>query len=66
MGASGTVVGVDALGAAVGGSLPNLGTSFTNVPGGTASWTFTGGTNYNDQTGTAAIVINKADRGGQR
>ena len=24
-------------------------------------WTFTGGTNYNDQSGTAAIVIGKAD-----
>ena len=31
------------------------------MPGGTATWTFTGGTNYNDQSGTAAIVINKAD-----
>ena len=39
----------------------DLGASFTNVPGGTANWTFTGGTNYNDQSGTAAIVINKAD-----
>ena len=34
---------------------------FTNVPGGTAHWTFTGGTNYNDQSGDVAIVINKAD-----
>jgi hypothetical protein len=39
----------------------NLGASFTNVPGGTANWTFTGGTNYNDQSGAAAIVINKAN-----
>jgi Ca2+-binding RTX toxin-like protein len=38
-----------------------LGTSFTNAPGGMASWTFTGGTNYTDQSGTAAIVINKAN-----
>jgi hypothetical protein len=38
----------------------NLGASFTNVPGGTATWTFTGGTNYNDQTGTASVTINKA------
>ena len=30
------------------------------MPGGTANWTFTGGTNYNDQSGDAAIVINKA------
>src|SRR5204863_5304482 len=41
------------------GSL-NLRTTFTNVPGGTANWTFTGGTNYTDQSGIAAIVINKA------
>ena len=30
----------------------NLGASFTDVPGGTATWTFTGGTNYTDQSGT--------------
>ena len=30
------------------------------MPGGTANWTFTGGANYLDQSGTAAIVINKA------
>ena len=59
-GATGTVVGVAADPTAAGSSL-NLGASFTNVPGGTANWTFTGGTNYNDQSGTAAIVINKAD-----
>ena len=39
----------------------NLGATFTDYPGGTANWSFTGGTNYNDQNGTAAIVINKAD-----
>src|SRR6185503_18136823 len=39
----------------------NLGATFTDVPGGTAHWTFSGGTNYNDQSGDAAIVINKAD-----
>ena len=39
----------------------NLGASFTNVPGGTASWTFTDATgNYNNTSGTAAIVISKA------
>jgi hypothetical protein len=37
----------------------NLGAMFTNVPGGTAYWTFTGGTNYNDATGNVPIVINK-------
>ena len=58
-GATGTVVGVTGDLAAAGSNL-NLGSSFTNYPGGTASWTFTGGTNYNNQSGTAAIVINKA------
>jgi hypothetical protein len=38
----------------------SLGDSFTNVPGGTANWSFAGGTNYNDQSGTAAIVVNPA------
>ena len=38
-----------------------LGAKFTDAPGGTAHWTFAGGTNYNDQSGDAAIVINKAD-----
>jgi hypothetical protein len=36
----------------------DLGASFRNVPGGTANWTFTDVTgNYNDNSGTAAIVI---------
>jgi hypothetical protein len=40
----------------------DLGASFTNVPGGTATWTFTDATgNYNNATGTAAIVIDKAN-----
>src|SRR5207244_11738990 len=39
----------------------DLGAPFTNVPGGTAHWTFAGGTNYNGQFGDAAIVITKAD-----
>jgi hypothetical protein len=39
----------------------DLGASFTNVPGGTATWTFTDATgNYNNASGTAAIVISKA------
>ena len=36
-----------------------LGASFTNVPGGTAHWTFSDA-NYNDQSGDAAIDISKA------
>jgi len=57
-GASGTATGIG--GVDLSGSL-NLGATFTNVPGGTAHWTFTGGTNYNDASGDVAIVINKAD-----
>ena len=56
-GASGSCTGVG--GVTLSGL--NLGASFTDVPGGTAHWTFSGGTNYNDQSGDAAIVINKAD-----
>jgi hypothetical protein len=56
-GATGTATGIG--GADLSGGL-SLGASFTNVPGGTASWTFSGGTNYNDQNGTAPIVITKA------
>src|SRR5204863_4527011 len=58
-GATGSASGVDAGGAALGSSL-DLGSSFTNAPGGTAHWVFTGGTNYNDQSGDLSIVINKA------
>jgi Domain of unknown function (DUF5011) len=58
-GATGSCAGVDAGGSAAGGSL-SLGPSFTNAPGGTANWSFTGGTNYNDQSGSVAITINKA------
>ncbi len=57
-GASGSATGVGGLD--LSGAL-SLGARFTNVPGGTANWTFAGGTNYNDQNGTAAIVIGKAD-----
>jgi hypothetical protein len=35
----------------------SLGATYTNVPGGTATWAFTGGTNYNNQNGSVAIVI---------
>ncbi len=57
-GATGTATGV--LSEALAGL--DLGASFTNVPGGTANWTFTDVTgNYNDDSGSAAIVINKAD-----
>jgi hypothetical protein len=42
-------------------TLLHLGASFTDVPGGTANWTFDGNANYNSDAGTAAIVINKAN-----
>src|SRR5205823_2948448 len=38
----------------------NLGPNFTNVPGGTAHWTFAGNTNYVPKTGDAAITITQA------
>jgi len=57
-GASGSATGVDAGGAALGATL-DLGATFTNVPGGTAHWVFTGGTNYTNQSGDVAVVINK-------
>ena len=57
-GATGTATGV--LAEALDGL--DLGDSFTNVPGGTANWTFTDVTgNYNDDSGSVAIVISKAD-----
>jgi len=56
-GASGSATGVNGEDLA---SLLNLGDGFTNAPGGTASWSFAGNTNYAAQSGTAAIVINKA------
>jgi hypothetical protein len=56
-GATGTCTGVNGEDLSAG---LNLGTSFTDYPGGTVNWTFSGGTNYNDQSGSVAIVINKA------
>src|SRR5204862_436134 len=39
-----------------------LGQTFTNVPGGTAFWTFTDTSgNYNDDSGSVAITITKAN-----
>jgi uncharacterized Zn-binding protein involved in type VI secretion len=40
----------------------DLGETYTDVPGGTANWSFTDETgNYNDDSGSVEIVINKAD-----
>src|SRR5258705_8329810 len=44
-------------------SLFNLGSAFTNVPGGTAHWTFNATSsngNYNSASGDATITINTA------
>jgi hypothetical protein len=42
-------------------SLLNLGSSFADVPGGAANWTFTGNTDYKAASGSAAITITQAD-----
>ncbi|HEY0009321.1 MAG TPA: choice-of-anchor Q domain-containing protein [Tepidisphaeraceae bacterium] len=52
-GATGSATGVG--GASVG--TLDLGATFTNVPGGTARWTFDGGRNYLSEQGDVAIVI---------
>jgi hypothetical protein len=57
-GATGTASGVKAEDLS---SLLHLGATFTDVPGGTANWTFDGNTNYKPASGTAAITINQAD-----
>jgi hypothetical protein len=57
-GASGTATGV---GGANLNSQLNLGATFTDAPGGTAHWTFNGGTNYNDDEGDVQITINKVE-----
>ena len=41
--------------------LLDLGQTFTDVPGGTATWKFAGNTNYKSATGSAAITISQAD-----
>lgn len=41
-------------------SLLNLGASFTNVPGGTAHWTFAGNANNAPASGDVSIIIAKA------
>jgi PKD repeat protein len=58
-GATGTATGLG--GVDLSSSL-NLGSTFTDVPGGTAHWTFAGGISYADKSGDVAITINKADQ----
>jgi hypothetical protein len=56
-GATGTAIGVNNENLT---GLLDPGASFTNVPGGTANWNFSGGLNYNPASGAVAITINKA------
>jgi hypothetical protein len=55
-GATGSVVGVAGDPSAAGSRL-DLGASFTAAPGGTATWSFDGGANYNGQSGSVAIAL---------
>ncbi|MDP9438030.1 MAG: MBG domain-containing protein [Actinomycetota bacterium] len=57
-GASGTATGADGSDLS---KLLDLGATFTNVPGGTASWSFAGDANHNGAKGSVEIKINKAD-----
>jgi hypothetical protein len=56
--ASGTATGVSSVDLSSGLSFA---TSYTNAPGGSTVWSFAGGVNYNDATGTALVTIGKAD-----
>jgi hypothetical protein len=56
-GATGTATGVNNENLS---TLLDLGATFTNVPGGTAHWTFEGGANYNAASGDVAVTLNKA------
>ncbi|HJS98061.1 MAG TPA: kelch repeat-containing protein, partial [Terriglobales bacterium] len=57
-GASGSATGVKGEDLS---TLLNLGSNFTDVPGGTANWTFAGNTNYKSSSGSVAITISQAD-----
>jgi hypothetical protein len=56
-GATGTCTGVNGEDLSAG---LNVGASFTDYPGDVAHWTFSGGTNYEDESGDVNITINKA------
>ena len=57
-GVTATITGVEAGGTAAGSSFSS--DMLTNVPGGTVKWSLTGGTNYNDASGTGNVTIVKA------
>jgi hypothetical protein len=56
-GATGTASGVDGEDLT---HLLDLGESFTDAPGGTATWRFIGDENYQEASGTAAVTIDRA------
>ena len=56
--ASGTATGVGSVDLSSGLTFAS---SYTDAPGGSTAWTFAGGTNYNDASGTASVNIGKAD-----
>jgi uncharacterized repeat protein (TIGR01451 family) len=56
-GATGTATGAQSENLS---SLLHLGATYTNVPGGTANWTFDGDSNYNSDSGSVNIDISKA------
>lgn len=56
-GASGSASGVNG---EMLSSLLNLGAQFTNVPGGTANWSFAGNANYKTASASVGVVITKA------
>lgn len=57
-GATGTAIGVNGEDLS---ALLDLGASFTNVPGGTANWSFAGNDAYKPVIGSVEIVITKAN-----
>ena len=56
-GATGTATGADSSDLT---SLLDLGATFSDVPGGTATWSFAGDDNHNSANGSVDIVIDKA------
>ncbi|MFA6353618.1 MAG: MBG domain-containing protein [Candidatus Paceibacterota bacterium] len=57
-GATGTATGIGDVDLS---SSINLGSTFTDVPGGTANWIFAGGENYNNANGNVSIAITAQD-----
>src|SRR5205807_887173 len=57
-GVTAIITGVDSGGTAAGSNFSSE--TLTNVPGGTVAWSFSGGTNYKDDSGTGNVTISKA------